>query len=68
MKEFQISMKPIVRKFNFNSNYNIQSFSTRKIKKISLPNNSNGKPHQMILIHDFKNKYIQPEDFEKKTK
>ena len=66
LKEFQISMKPIVRKFNFNSNYNIQSFSTRKIKKISLQNNSNGKPHQMILIHDFKNKYIQPEEFEKK--
>ena len=63
-------MKPVVRKFNFNSNYNnnIQSFSTRKIKKISLQNNSNNKTNQIVLIHDFKNKYIQPKDFEKKTK
>ena len=67
LKDFQINMKPI-RKFNFSYNYNnnIQSFSTRKIKKISLQNNSNSKSNQMIVINEFKSKYIQPNDFEKK--
>ena len=66
LKEFQMNMKP-VRKFNssFNNN-NIQAFSTRKLKKITLQNNSSSKSNQMSLIRDFKNRYISPPDFEKK--
>ena len=63
-KEFQIDVKPI-RKFNFGLNNNIQSFSTRKIKKISMTNNSKNKPAPMTLINEFKNKYIKATDFEK---
>ena len=68
LKEFQMNMKP-VRKFNssFNNN-NIQAFSTRKLKKITLQNNSSSKSNQMSLIRDFKNRYISPPDFEKKLR
>ena len=69
LKDFQISinMKPI-RKFNLNNNLNInlQPSNTRRISKISSQNTTNSKTNQIILIPDFKNKYIQNSDFEKK--